>query len=456
MTVAARLRRLLPQGRFARRLTVLSGGTVLGQGLLVLVSPLLTRLYGPEEFGVLAVFSAVAAILCPIAAARYEVALPVVRDDRDAAGLAAAGCLAAVALAALSALALLAAGDALAAGLGIPGYGGALWFLPPMLLSWGLSIVLAHWSIRRGSFRVNAASNFALSASQALGQAALGLAGAGATALVAGYVAGSLVRCGLLLRALPRPDRALLKGAMAAGRGMLALARGHWHYPAYSGSAALLQSAAQMLPAVFIAVLYGPAAAGWFGLGQRVTGMPTRMVGEAAAQAYLSEIAQAEGPAAVHRLFKRTALRFLLLGLVGLGPLLLAGPALFALIFGEPWRTTGAIVQILVPLHLARFVALPVAQTLNVTGRQHLHLAASLLGAAALLGSFALGAALGLPLEGTLLLYSLGSTVAFLFYLGAAWRAAAQAAGAAAAAAPVPRPEPERAGAAALEDPPGG
>jgi O-antigen/teichoic acid export membrane protein len=442
--IAARLRRFLPESRFARRLTILSGGTTLGQGLLVLVSPLLTRLYGPEEFGVLAVFSAVAAILCPIAAFRYEVALPVIRGDGDAAATAAAGGLAALALSALLALALAAGGAAPAAALlGIPGFGGALCFLPPIVLSWGLSLVLAHWSIRRGSFRVNAVGNFALSASQAAGQVALGLASATATALVVGYTAGSLVRCGLLLRALPGGDRTLLRAA--SWRRVLAAAREHWRYPAFSGSSAVLQSAAQMLPAVFVAVLYGPAAAGWFGLGQRVTGMPARMVGEAAAQAFLSEIAQAEGPA-VHRLFKRTATRFFLLGLVGLSPLLLAGPSLFALVFGEPWRETGTIVQLLVPLHLARFVVVPVAQTLNVTGRQHLHLVASLLGALALLGSFALGAALDLPLNGTLLAYSLGSTAAFLFYLASAWRAARAAAagaeGPAAAAAPSAAPAP--------------
>jgi O-antigen/teichoic acid export membrane protein len=433
----AQLRRFLPQGRFARRLTILSGGTALGQGALVLVSPLLTRLYGPEEFGVLAVFSAVAAIICPVTALRYEAALPVVRGDEDAAALAVAGCLAAAALSTLCALLLLLAGAPLATRLGIPGFGGVLWFLPPILLAWGLSLVLAHWSIRRGSFRVNAVSNLALSASQAVGQLVLGLVSATAAALVAGFTAGPLVRCGLLLRAPTAADRAQLRAV--SWRRVVAVARVHWHYPAYSGSSALLQSAGQMLPAVFIAILYGPAAAGWFGLGQRVTGMPTRMVGEAVAQAYLSEIAQAEGPA-VHRLFKRTALRCGLVGLVGLGPLLLAGPPLFALVFGEPWRETGAIVQLLVPLHLARFVVLPVAQTLNVTGRQHLHLVASLLGALALFASFALGAVLDLPLAGTLLLYSAGSTAAFLFHLACAWRAA-RAAAAAAAARPAGEPE---------------
>ena len=70
--------------------------------------------------------------------------------------------------------------------------------------------------------------------------------------------------------------------------------------------------------------------------------------------------------------------------------LFLIGMFHLPLVFGEAWRETGMIVQILVPLHLARFVVVPVAQTLNVTGRQHLHLVASLLGALALLASFAL------------------------------------------------------------------
>lgn len=442
----ARLRRYLPEGRFARRLTILSGGTVLGQGTVILVSPLLTRLYGPEEFGVLAVFSAVAAIICPVTALRYEAALPVVGRDEDAAALAVAGCLAAGALSASCALLLLLAGAPLAARLGIPGFGGVLWFLPPILLAWGLSLVLGHWAIRRGNFRVNAVGNLALSASQAVGQLALGLASATATALVAGFTAGPLIRCGLLLRAPSAADRARLRAV--SWREVAAAARAHWHYPAYSGSSALLQAAGQMLPAVLIAILYGPAAAGWFALGQRVTGVPARMVGEAAAQAYLSELAHLEGPA-VRRLFMRTALRCGVVGLLGLGPLLLAGPPLFALVFGEPWRETGAIVQLLVPVHLARFVVLPVAQTLNVTGRQHLHLVASSLGALAMFASFGLGALLDLTLTRTLLLYSLGSTAAFLFHLGCAWHAAR----AAATSAPA-QPEPARTGAAAaLQDP---
>ena len=144
-----------------------------------------------------------------------------------------------------------------------------------------------------------------------------------------------------------------------------------------------------MLPAVFIAALYGPVAAGLFGLTQRIMGAPVRMLSEAASLVYLGEIGRAEGKA-LYRLFKRTAGGLSGAGLVGAAPLVLAGPSLFALAFGEPWREGGRLVQLLVPIYVARFVVVPVSQTLNVMGRQHLHLVASLLNMLALAVSFGL------------------------------------------------------------------
>lgn len=38
---------------FNKNIVILSSGTLISQGLLVLISPILTRLYSPEAFGVL-------------------------------------------------------------------------------------------------------------------------------------------------------------------------------------------------------------------------------------------------------------------------------------------------------------------------------------------------------------------------------------------------------------------
>lgn len=67
MEIAARIKRLLPSNRFARSVSILAGGTAAGQAIVVLASPILTRLYTPEDFGLLAVYAALLGIISVVA-----------------------------------------------------------------------------------------------------------------------------------------------------------------------------------------------------------------------------------------------------------------------------------------------------------------------------------------------------------------------------------------------------
>ena len=132
----------------------------------------------------------------------------------------------------------------------------------------------------------------------------------------------------------------------------------------------------QLLPTVLLAALYGPAVAGWFGLGQRVMGLPSQLLARTASQVFLGEAPGLGDDAAVRRLFLRSTAGFAALGLAGMGPVLVLGPWLFAHVFGSAWREAGTMAALLVPQHLSRFVVIPVSQTLNIYGRQDLHLTA--------------------------------------------------------------------------------
>jgi O-antigen/teichoic acid export membrane protein len=63
-------------GGFRQKVLQVAGGTALTQGLLVAASPLLTRLYSPEDFGVLAVYMSLVVFVVIGATLRYECALP--------------------------------------------------------------------------------------------------------------------------------------------------------------------------------------------------------------------------------------------------------------------------------------------------------------------------------------------------------------------------------------------
>lgn len=67
---------------------VLVGGTTGAQLLAVLAAPLLTRLYTPEDFGLLAVYASLLGLIAVIASLRYELAIPLPTDDTEAAAVA--------------------------------------------------------------------------------------------------------------------------------------------------------------------------------------------------------------------------------------------------------------------------------------------------------------------------------------------------------------------------------
>ena len=420
-----RIVNLVPSGRFARRLAWITGGTLAGQLLLVATMPLITRLYSPEDFGLFAVLGALNGIFGIVMAGRYEFAIPLVKSDQDAAALIILGGMVALFLAVLSALLLWGLGDSLAALVELPALVPLLWLVPPILLVTGLGQLFEYWSIRRETLKLNAATRIAQLGGQAASQTVLGFMGTGALGLTIGYGLGYVMRLLLFLVALPVRDRASVKAARLPQ--IRQLARTLWTYPTYSTASSLLRAATQFVPTIILAALYGPAVAGGFDLAQRILTVPVRLLSGAASQVFLMESAQ-RSATGVMKLFMRAVPRFLVLGLVGMAPLLLAGPWLFALLFGEPWRDAGTFAQALAAYQLTRFVAVPVSQSFNVFGRQDLEFHTSLLNGMALIVSFAVAVWLQCQPSTAIWLYSGASTLSQLAMLWLAWHTTRRAA----------------------------
>jgi O-antigen/teichoic acid export membrane protein len=72
---------------FATDVLKLVTGTTLAQVITVLASPVITRLYGPEAFGFLAVFTSITSIIGVVACMRYELAIMLPKTDEEAANL---------------------------------------------------------------------------------------------------------------------------------------------------------------------------------------------------------------------------------------------------------------------------------------------------------------------------------------------------------------------------------
>lgn len=374
MNPVQRLRNALPKSSFAKSVALLAGGTASAQILTLLASPLLTRLYIPADFGVLAVYAAVLGILSVVASLKYELALPLAETKTAAANLLVL-CLGLVAcIALLTALVIGVAGSSLVGLANIPQLEPYLWLVPVGVFSVGLYQALNYWAVYARRFGIIARTKLSQSLSQNLSQLGLGFLGLTPLGLLIGQVLGQGAGVTGLGTAAWQETKEELRAVRP--NSLLTYAKRYRRFPLFSSGSAFLNTAGLQLPALLLAALYGPQIAGWFALSERVVKLPLAFIGQSVAQVYLAEAANLalSDRGALQRLFRKTARQLLLVGIIPLGLVALIAPWLFRIVFGEEWATAGNYVQVLALMYLFRFVMMPLSQTLNVLERQDLQL----------------------------------------------------------------------------------
>lgn len=373
-SLLGKFKKVLPTGRFARAVGLVALGTVLGQALIVLAAPLLTRLYTAENFGALTVFTSLYTIFVSMNSLAYELAIPLPPEDTDSANLLILVLVLVVATTVvyIGAIALLE--DPLIALTNTPELDGLLWLLPMGLLAGGFYQGLNYWSVRKKAYRSIALSRIGLGASIVVVQIGMGLMAVGAVGLVVGQVASLTTAAVMLSIGALHTHHTLFQRVNLST--IWHVASRYRRFPQYTSWSNLLNTAGLNLPGLLIAVLYGPAIAGLFILGQRVIGAPMALLGTSVSQVYLGTAAELKrtDPAGLQRLFNQTSRRLLLIGALPMLILILFGPQLFAFVFGGDWELSGQFVQFLAPAMLIQFTVSPIAQTIFVLERQDLQL----------------------------------------------------------------------------------
>ena len=367
------MRRLRTRDTFGGRILLLAGGTASGQAIVMLAAPVLTRVYTAEHFGYLALYTSIVALVAVVGALRYQVAIPLPEDDIDGLALVVLSSLVTVATTVLATTAIVLGGPAFLELLGVTRIAPYVWLVPLGLMGTGAHQILSYWAIRLGAIRALATTKIAQGAALAVAQIGFGIVGLGAMGLMMGDALGRAAGSITLAR---RTLGARSVDARTLAARIPAVAARYRRFPLLSAGSSLLNSAGLQLPPILLLAAYGPEAAGLFAFTVRIVGVPLQLIGTSVSQVYTGEAAGAarEGGGGVMDLYRTTAGRLALVATPIAGALALFGPALFAWVFSESWRTAGAYAQALAPMLFLQMIASPLSQTLNVLERQDLQL----------------------------------------------------------------------------------
>ena len=346
-------------------MVVLASGTALAQAITVLASPVLTRLYSPEAFGLFATFVALVSSLTPAATGKYEVALMLPPTERAATELySLAVWFCAVLCACLLVVTwILHANEA--AALTASGLGGWIFVIPITVLCVGLFNLTGYVANRRSQYKVIARSLMIQSAAAVGINIVLGLIGAKFAGLIIGNIGGLVLSLVYLLFSQRDFVRKVTMSWSARKR---ALALRYKDFPVYNASTGILDGLTTNLPVFFMIAFFSPEIVGFYALVIRVLNAPVKFISASVSRVNLKKVVDlVNNGERVERYMMQAAAGLLAISLPPTIIFIFWGPQIFSFVFGEEWMQAGQISQVLAFALATKFVSSTLSSTLAAT-----------------------------------------------------------------------------------------
>lgn len=344
---------------YLRNLLKLTSSSVMAQLILIISSPILTRLYSPEDFGIFALFIAIVGVLSTVTNFRYEQAIIIPKNDNDSDQLIYLSLGLNFLFSTLIFILLFFFGEYLFSIFHIQHLTNYYWLIPISIFFIGCFQVFNYWLIR--DRKVNKIAQIKIQQSLLIVCIQFMFFKLGPIALILGHALGQLL--GVL-----RNSVSFFSSKKINKDDVFRVAKEYKKFPLYSTWSALLNSTGAQLPVLIFTAYYSPLIAGLYLLTQRVIKTPLSIVGQAVTQLFISNIRNEEDK------LKKNILninKFLtVISAIPFAIVIVSGDRLFSLVFGPNWAEAGLVAAILSPWMFLVFICSPVSSLIEYKGKQ--------------------------------------------------------------------------------------
>lgn len=364
MSLRNQLKKLF-SGSFVQDVAKLSLGTLAGRLITIAALPLLTRLYSPDDFALLAAYLAIVSTIAVAACLRFEIAIPLADNEEDAKYLL---ILSLMTLAAVTLVVLV-----------------VIWVLPQQITDWsrqttlqpflwmipigivalGLYSVTQYWATRARRFSQIAQTRISQAVIGVSASLSLGWTGIAPFGLLVGNILNTSAGSIKLVYWSIKNERNQFKSIEFLKLKKTLIK--YKSYPICSTPESFFNTAGVQIPILLVAACAG-AEAGFLMLSMQIMAAPMSLLGKSISQVYVSRAPQAIQKGKLGSFTSTIMLRLFKVGLLPSLTLGILAPWLVPFIFGAEWVRSGEVITLLVPWMLLQFVVSPVSMILHVTG----------------------------------------------------------------------------------------
>jgi O-antigen/teichoic acid export membrane protein len=361
------------KNKYFNNIATLFSGSLLASVTPILVAPILTRQYTPEDFGVFAFFIAATDILIVFSTLRLAFAIVIPKSDSKAMDLLAACVAIALIVSIISLLIALTVYWSNITILGSTIIHDFLIFIPMQILFSALYTTLYSWHNRMGRYKSIAIARVISVSSIAVISILFGIISFGPAGLIMAVIFGKAIGVGFLSFKLVTNDMSLLK-EFKFDR-VFASTMEQKKFPLFSVPAGLFNMFSWQVPAIMLKTFFNLSVLGLYDLCHRVLAAPTALIGTAIQDAFKVRAAQDFAQQGNCRRIYLFTLSFLIAtAIIIFVPLYFVAPTLFEVMFGANWAVAGVYAQILIPFIAIRFVSGPLSYVLFIANKQQVDL----------------------------------------------------------------------------------
>lgn len=400
---------------FSRNILTLMMGTSIAQAIPIAISPILTRIYTPDDFGVLALFMAIIGILVAIISGRYELAIMLPEKDEDAINVLALGFLITCVMTISLIILVLTSKGYLIILLDNEKIGPWLYFTPVAVFFSGLFNLLSYFNVRKENYKEIKNATIVKSLILAVIQITIGFLKQGVLGLVSGEILSRMFANMRLLKCILEDKECI---SAISKHKMISLAKKYKRFPIFNLPSTLADTLTQQLPFFMIPKVFSMTINGYFSLAQRTIALPSALIAKSISQVYFQKISENNKNKKKNLpLLKRAIRNLSLIVLPVVVMIILFSAEVFALVFGENWRTSGEIAKYLAVVFMFSFIPSTLSITLIAYEKlkylamwQFIYLSSSI-------GFYALSFFLGFELKDFLFYFVIHECVMYLIYL---------------------------------------
>ncbi len=344
---------------FIKNISTLITGGVIAQAATFLLTPIVARLYMPDDFGVAALFLSIASIPSIWSSFCYNQAILLPKEENETFGLIKLSTIILVILCLLFLIIILFFTTIISDLKLVEQLGKWIYIVPLFIFLTGTINILNAWNTRTKRYKNIAASQISNALAVPGTRIAGGIIfGSSVLVLILSIIFGKISQLLILVWHSNQIQRENIGNKEK--KHLIEIVKKYSDFPIFNMPAGILNSFSLNLPVLILSYFFSPAIVGFYAMGCRLLQMPIQLIAASVRRVYMQKVAEIKNhDKPITGSLVKVISSLVLIGFLPFSVIFVFGEEIFSLFLGENWGTAGCYASILIPWFFSLFIVPP-------------------------------------------------------------------------------------------------